>query len=419
MKESFRSQRLFLIFSVLSTLFLLSQFYRVSNAVIAPNLIQDLGLNAEMLGFLGGAFFYAFTLLQIPMGPMLDWIGPRMIMSVSCLIGAFGAFLFSFGDSFHSVLVGRILIGAGMSPMLMGAFKTFTLRYPQERFATLVGMISAVGTIGNIFAASPLAFFTSTIGWRKTFLITGMMTILLGFLVFWVLKGDRSEGERFSASPHAKPEMGIFQSIRLIVGSLAFWQFGAVAFFRYGTFVSLQGLWLGPYLIYIKGFSPVEAGNLLIVLAVGVILGSPIGGRLSDRYVQSRKGVALIGLSLYCISLLPLAGWWKIEHPFLFGLIFFFIGFFHGFGMLIYAHAKDLFPIAISGTVMTYINFFTMAGAAIFMPILGKVIESFPRGGTSYPAEAYHLAFLICFLGMTFSVIFYAFSKNKDREIKR
>lgn len=404
--------RLILIFSILSGLFVLSQFYRVSNAVIAPNLIRDLGLNAEMLGVLGGAFFYVFTLLQIPMGPMLDRIGPRMIMSVSCLIGAMGAFLFAFGDSFHSVLIGRIMIGAGMAPMLMGAFKTFTLRYPPEKFATLVGLISAVGTIGNIFAASPLAFLTSTIGWRMTFLMTGMITILLSFLVYWILKGEKIEEGRVSSPSQDKPEMGILQSIRLITGSLAFWQFGAVAFFRYGVFVSLQGLWLGPYLIYIKGFSPVQAGNLLILLAMGVILGSPIGGRLSDRHFQSRKGVALIGLSLYCVSLIPLTGIWRIEHPFLFGLIFFFIGFFHGFGMLIYAHAKDLFPRAISGTVMTYVNFFTMAGAGVFMPLLGKVIESFPRTGASYPAEAYHLSFLICFLSMTASVIFYTFSKK-------
>jgi len=46
------------IFTILSGLFVLSQFYRVSNAVIAPDLIRDLHLNAEMFGMLGGAFFY-------------------------------------------------------------------------------------------------------------------------------------------------------------------------------------------------------------------------------------------------------------------------------------------------------------------------------------------------------------------------
>jgi hypothetical protein len=88
--------------------------------------------------------------------------------------------------------------------------------------------------------------------------------------------------------------------------------------------------------------------------------------------------------------------------------------------MSLYAHAKDSFPIAISGTVMTYVNFFTMAGAGVFMPFVGKVIESFPRVGVSYPAEAYHLSFLICFLGMTASVIFYAFGSKErlgDREM--
>jgi len=411
MAEKISSPRLPLIFSILSALFILSQFYRVSNAVIAPDLIRDLGLNAEMLGILGGAFFYSFTLLQIPMGPMLDRIGPRIIMSVSCLAGALGAFLFAFGNSFLSVLLGRVLIGAGMAPMLMGSFKTFILRYPPEQFATLVGIISSVGTIGNIFATSPLAFLTSAIGWRVTFLITGIMTILLSFLVFWILRGEKIRAS--SSFSHDKPEMGALQSIRLIISSLAFWQFGAVAFFRYGIFVSLQGLWLGPYLIYIKGFTPVQAGNLLILLAVGVILGSPIGGYLSDRRFHSRKGVALMGLSLYCVSLIPLIGIWEIEHSLLFGLIFFFIGFFHGFGMLIYAHAKDHFPVAISGTVMTNVNFFTMAGAGVFMPLIGRVIESFPRTGSSYSAEAYHLSFLICFLSMTASVIFYAFYSKK------
>lgn len=401
----------FLIFITLSALFLLSQFYRVSNAVIAPDLIKDLGLNAEMFGMLGGAFFYAFTLLQIPMGPMLDRIGPRLILSISSFIGAIGAFLFASGHSFLTVFLGRILIGAGMAPMLMGSFKTFTLRYPPEQFATLMGMIYSIGTLGNILAASPLAFLTSTIGWRRTFLLTGLITVFLGLMVFRVLK-DEINQQSTSISKETS-SIGILKSIRLLVGSLSFWQFGSVAFFRYGIFVSLQGLWLGPYLIHIKGFSPVQTGNLLIFMSIGAILGSPIGGRLSDRYFRSRKKVAFIALTLYTLSLLPLTGIWRIEHPFLFGSIFFSLGFFNGMGMLIYAHAKESYPVSISGMVMTYVNFFTMAGAGVFMTLLGKVIESFPKVGYSYPMEAYHLCFLICFLSMGASLIFYGFAKEK------
>jgi MFS family permease len=390
-------------------------FFRVSNAVIAPNLIQDLSLDAETLGILGGAYFYSFALLQIPMGPMLDRIGPRIVVTFFPLVGALGAFLFAFGESFTSVLFGRVLIGAGMASVMMGMMKVFTLRFPPEKFATLVGVNLSIGTLGNIVAASPLAYLASTIGWRMTFVLAGGITAVLALLVFWALGGEKRKDESLIFRPSSEPAIGVIQSIRLVLGSLAFWQMGAVAFFRYGTFMGLQGLWLGPYLIDIKRYSPIQTGNVLIFLAIGMIVGGPIAGRLSDRVFHSRKGVSLWGFSLYSLSLFPLTGMIRIESPFWYGLIFFFIGFFSSFGMLLYSHAKELFPIAIAGTVMAGVNFFTMAGAALFMPALGKVIESFPRVGHAYPAEAYHLSFLICFLGMIVSLVFYAFSKKEKK----
>jgi MFS family permease len=413
MTDSSQPFRPFLIFAILSALYSLSMFYRVSNAVIAPNLIQDLGLDAETLGILGGAFFYSFALLQIPMGPLLDRIGPRVVVTSSTLIGALGAFLFAFGNSYPAALLGRILIGAGMASILMGSLKTFTLQFPLEKFATLMGTLVSVGTLGNILAASPLAYLTSTIGWRIAFMIAGGVTALLALLTFFILGREKKKAEDPTFSLLPQPKIKVLQSFRLILGSLAFWQIAAVAFFRFGISMGLQGLWLGPYLMDIKGYSPVQAGNLLIFLAFGLIVGGPISGQFSDRIFRNNKRVALWGLCLYTLSLLPLMGIFKIQSPLWYGLIFFFMGFFNAFGMVIYPHAKSLFPVAISGTVMTWVNFFTMAGAAIFMPALGKIIESFPRMGHSYPAEAYHLSFFICFLGMTASTLFYAFSKKE------
>ncbi len=408
-----KRQNLFLIFAVLSALYLLSQFYRVSNAVIAPNLMKDLRLNAETLGILGGAFFYSFALLQIPMGPLLDRIGPRLVVSYSVLLGALGAFLFGMGGSFTTVLIGRILIGAGMASVLVGAMKVFVLYFPPEKFATLLGTVVGIGTLGNIFATSPLAYFSSMVGWRMTFILAGAVTTLLAFLSLRILGGEGKGEEEHHPDPSVKQEIGIFQQIGMILRSLSFWQIGFVGFFRYGTFVGLQGLWLGPYLMEIKGYSPVQTGNMLILAAVGSIIGGPVAGRLSDQIFHSRKGVMWVGLSLYCVSLFPLTGILEIQNPVWLGIVFFSIGFFTSFGLLVFSHAKDLFPVSISGTVTTFVNFFTMTGGAVFMPLLGKVIESYPRTGNSYPSEAYHLAFLICFLGMAASLIFYAFSKRK------
>ena len=387
-------------------------FYRVSNASIAEELVRDLGLDAETLGILGGAFFYSFALLQIPMGPLLDRIGPRFVVTLFALIGGSGALLFALGESFIVALLGRILTGAGMASILMGGLKVLALRFPPERFATLMGVLLTIGALGSILAASPLAYFTSTIGWRMTFLLAGTATSILAFLVFWVLGPKPGRGQDASVSSLPELKIGVFQSLRMVSGSLVFWQIGAVCFFRYGTLVGLQGLWLGPYLMDIKGYSSILAGNLLLLLAAGTTLGYLVSGMITDRIARPVKSVVLWGISLYALTLFPLVGAFEIQKPYWYAFILFFTGFFSSFGLLTFSHIKELFPIAISATVISWVNFFSMAGAAVFMPALGRVIQSFHGSGHSYPAEAYHLSFLICFFCMACSLIFYAFSRT-------
>jgi sugar phosphate permease len=87
------------IFAILSTMFILSMFYRVSNAVIARELVRDLGLNAESLGLLGGAFFYSFAVAQVPVGAAIDRIGPRIVITVLPLVTASGVFLFALASN--------------------------------------------------------------------------------------------------------------------------------------------------------------------------------------------------------------------------------------------------------------------------------------------------------------------------------
>lgn len=390
MIEASRSYRLFFIFSILATLQIFSLFYRVSTAVIAPNLTEDLHLDAETLGILGGAFFYSFALLQIPMGPMLDRIGPRFVLTLFPFIGGLGAFLFGLGESFTTVLLGRILNGVGMAPVLMGSLKVFTLRFPLEKFATLAGIIFSIGTLGNVLAASPLAYLASTKGWRMTFLFSGVVTMLLAILVFWVLGGEKRK-EEISSPVSSGQKIGILQSLRLVLGSFVFWRIGAIAFFRYGTFVGLQGLWLGPYLMDIKGYSSVQAGNLLTLLAIGSIVAGPIAGWLSDK-VFHPKEVILWGAGLYALSLIPLMGVLDIHGPFLYGLIFFFIGFSCGFGIAFFSYVKELFPIAISGTVMILVNFFTMAGGDLYAPSW-KDYKIFSPSGIVLPGRGLPLFF--------------------------
>ncbi|HVN95121.1 MAG TPA: MFS transporter [Syntrophorhabdaceae bacterium] len=415
LKQEMRKEaKSLLAFPVLAALFTLSMFYRVTNAVMAPDLTREFNLDPQGLGLLGSAFFYVFAVLQIPMGILLDRVGPRRVICFFSLVGAAGALLFACAGSFSVALAGRALIGAGMASALMGALKVFATGYSPQRFSTLSGSLMSIGTLGNFLATTPLVYVNSLIGWRVTFVVCALITAMLALVSLFVINDTNASTEEHGRqAPSAQRPTSVLKTSHQVLASLSFWQIGAIAFFRYGTFVALQGIWFGPYLMFIKGFNAITTGNILMMLAFGMIMGSPVAGYLADRVFRATKPVALAGIGCYALCLVPLTGIMRIQSPVAYSVLFLLIGFASGFGMLAYSHIKELFPLTMSGTVIAGINFFVMVGGALFMQIIGVIISLASGARKDYPPEAYHLAFLVCFVGMTASLIFYGFSKQK------
>lgn len=93
----------------------LSYLLRVVNAVIAPDLAQEMGLNAADLGLLTSVYFLAFAAFQLPLGIMLDRYGPRKSESAMLLFAAAGAIVFATATTQSGLITGRALIGLGTS----------------------------------------------------------------------------------------------------------------------------------------------------------------------------------------------------------------------------------------------------------------------------------------------------------------
>ena len=181
-------------------LFVVSMFYRASVAVITPDLIRELGLDARGLGLISAAFFYAFAGMQIPISMYLDGIGPRVSMTALSLLAVAGALIFAWGDSLSTLVLGRILLGAGMSCNLMGTYKLIALWFSPSRFATLSAIVISVGTAGNIAAATPLVLMVQSIGWRWTFTVFSAVNLVLALLFFSVVR-DRPTTVGGTAAP--------------------------------------------------------------------------------------------------------------------------------------------------------------------------------------------------------------------------
>lgn len=400
------------VLALAAALFVCSQFYRVANAVVAPQLQRDLGLDSEALGAMSAAFFYAFAVAQVPLAFVLDRLGARRIMTALTLVGAAGAVVFATAGGSGGATAGRALLGVGMAGNLMGTLKLVSRWFPPRQFATLAGVVLALGTAGNILAATPLVLLVDATGWRRAFVVIAVATAALAAL-FWAVV--REEPARRAGSPHAGPAhapLPVGESVARLLRSRDYWLISLGAFTRYGTFAAIQGLWVGPWLVDVVRLRPVAAANLILVLNVGLVVGAPLGGWLSDHVLRSRKRLALLclgGLAVTELALAllgPRAAWWVVA------LDLAALGVASSFGQVLYAHVKDVMPARMAGMAMTSVNFFVMLGAAAYLHVMGWILDRSAGAGGARTPGGYAAAFLLA--GGSAAVAFVAYLWTRD-----
>lgn len=411
-----RISRRWIVLFAACMLFVLSQFYRASIAVITPNLIRDLGLDTQGLSLVSAAFFYTFAVMQIPIVMYLDAIGPRIAMTVLSLLGVAGALVFAGGDSAGALAAGRLLLGAGMACNLMGTLKLITLWFGPLRFATLSALVLSFGSLGNMAAATPLALMVQSLGWRTTFVVFAGINLLLTALFFAVVRDRPPEALDGGVPPPVSAGLReILATLRDLMREKDYWIISLGTFSRYGIFAAVQTLWAGPFLIKVCGISPVEAGNVLLLMGVGMIIGSPVCGWFSDSLFETRKGVILAGFIGMILVLVVLARLSQGADQTVLSALFFSFGFFAGSGQVMYAHIKERMPAEHAGTAMTGVNFFTMAGVVVFLQGLGNLMQYF-YPDESLGAPAFRAAFFFCAACLLLTMAPYFFTVETRRK---
>lgn len=413
------SNRYWLIFPLACMLFVLSQFYRVSIAVITLDLVRDLAINTSGLSLISAAFFYAFALMQIPISLVLDGMGARKSMTVLSLVAGIGAVMFAMGDSLMVLVAGRILMGIGMACNLVGTLKLITLWYNPFRFGTLSALVFSLGTLGNLVAATPLVFMVQAVGWRNAFLLIAGFNLLIT-MVFYLVVRDRPSKSRFPEISGA----GTLQFAQMWINLMRlflkkdYWIISFGTFCRYGIFAAVQSLWAAPFLIHAMGISAVSTGNLLLIMSIGTVVGSPVCGWLSDAVLKNRKRIIIAGLLGMGVCLVLLSALTESASMPVLASVFFGFGFFNGAGGIMYAHIKERMPIEQAGTAMTGINFFTMFGVAVFLQGLGSMMQVL-HPGDSMSSGAFTDAFWFCAVCLGLTAGLYLFTKETLRGQER
>ncbi|MDR2240269.1 MAG: MFS transporter [Zoogloeaceae bacterium] len=367
--------------------YLLSFFHRVAPAAIARDLAAAFQTSAASLGVLAATYFYVYTLMQIPTGVLADTLGPRKIIALGGLVAGAGSLLFGLAPSFDIAVVGRTLVGLGVSVAFIAMLKLIAVWYEDNRFATLTGVAMFIGNIGSVAAGAPLAWAAQAIGWRAVFVVVGILSLGIG-VASWFLVQDRPGERGASAAPGVRVDRTAWlRGLATVMKNRATWPGFFVNFGIAGSFFAFAGLWAVPFLTQVHGMTRAVASNHISVYFIGFAVGCAVIGRISDR-MGRRKPLMVGGAFLHAL------GWWIwiAAGPLPLALTYLICGV---MGVLTasltlsWVCAKETNPPLLSGMATSVVNVGVFLGPAILQPLVGWVMDLGWQGAMEGGARVY------------------------------
>ena len=388
----------------------ISYFYRNANAIIEGDLVRDLGLGPADLGLLTSVYFISFAAFQLPLGVLLDRYGPRRTESILLLFAALGSILFAQAESLSGLIVGRLLIGLGVSACLMAAFKSYVLWFSSQRLAMINGLQMVAGGLGALLATIPLQNALSYTDWRGVFTGLAIITVFASVCLWMFLpENQRTDDKLPSLKLHLK-------EIGQVLRSRIFWGIAPLAAISSGANMAIHGLWMKPWLRDVTGLSADNAAQLLFAMTLTFIGGFLTLGIIAERLSQ------LFDIHLMSISVFGMTIFLFIQGTMIYGgigsplILVILLGFFGTASVLVYAGYAKIFPKNLSGRVSTFLNLLVFIGAFILQWGVGAIIELWPPTDNGYDPESYQSAFGFLVILQAAGLMWYLFSKKIYRK---
>ena len=363
-----------------------SVLLRNVNAVAAPELIRDFGLNAADLGLLTSLYFIAFTLAQLPLGSLLDRFDSARVNAAALVIAAIGTTLFASANSTAVLGLGRSLIGLGVAVCLMSSLRAFAIWLPVSRQPMANGVMFAVGTLGAIAATVPAQWAISSLGWRTVFLYCA------GFVAFAVVM-------LLTMTPACRSKVSAQPAVSLATALGCVWRtrqarhsFPAVSF-AVGVLWAVQSLWAGPWLTHVAGLSGAALARVLLCMPLGMLVGNLFHGWVTGRLRAANRNAFIYNhwmLVLFALTMAPFALKQSVTLP----ILFFAFGFFGAATNNYFALLSPYYPSGIVGRANAALNMALFGSIFALQWGIGGVVNLYRNGtGTGYGAEGFVIAF--------------------------
>jgi MFS transporter, Spinster family, sphingosine-1-phosphate transporter len=292
------------LITVLTAILVCNYLDRVVLGVVLQDLKIDLGLSDTQLGFLSGmAFALFYSLMGVPIARWADRGNRVAIISVTAVLWSIAVILCGFAESFVQLMLIRVVVAvgeAGCTPPAFSLMADYFSRAERPRAAALYGLGGPLSALLGFFLAGWLAEFY---GWRMTFMLLGPPGLLLAVLAWFTLREPRHRSRDTVAPRALEPpsEPSVREVCITLWANITFRHLllclAVMFFFNYGI---LQ--WLPTFFIRSYSLSTGAVGTwLAVIVGLGGMLGSYLGGELATRYAPQNERVQL-GVMAFAIA---------------------------------------------------------------------------------------------------------------------
>jgi len=358
---------------------MLAFFHRVAPAAIASDLQQTFHTSAAALGGLAAIYFYMYTVMQIPTGILVDTYGSRRVVTVGGVVAGLGSVLFGYATTLTEALLGRTLIGLGVSVAFISLLKLNAAWFHDRHFGTSVGLTLVLGNVGSILAAAPLAWLLNFTTWHSVFVLLGGVSFALAALTWVFVRDHPGEAglptlrEVDGHASHPQHEGRWVEGLMVVLRNRATWPIFWLNFGIGGSFIAFAGLWSVPFLQAVYGLPRVDATQHTSMMLAGFALGALSIGYLSDR-VGQRRPVLIFTALIHVCCWIPLVLALPLSLAMSY-LLFLLMGLSAGSFTLSWACAKEVNPHALSGMATSVVNTGVFLGTGILQPLVGWTLD--------------------------------------------
>ena len=368
---------------------------------ISTELTHELQLTASQFGYLASAFFYGNLLFLLPAGLLLDRFSVRGLLLAAFLITLVASYIFSLAHSFMIMNLARFTIGLMASFSFLSAMKLATRWFKPAHMALILGIVTTMGMLGGILAQTPLVLLVQNIGWRSAIQVITNLGVLLIFVQFVFVKDEPVRLEKIDALEQKHvAKIGFWHCLTKSLANAQNW-YSSIYICLVNLPVYILGImWGTPYLTQMHNLTPVQASHATAMIFVGMLLGCPLAGAISDR-IGLRKPSMLFGACATLVAVLiimftPTLSPWIMIGEFLF------LGLASSWQVIGYPVLAESNPHEITGVSSSLGSILIVSGGTL-IPVFGYLLSL--TGNTTYSATDFTRAHSMMVVGLIIAII--------------